>query len=429
MDPIGAQLTAIVIFLFTFALILTGGRARSVAGLLGGFLMLTAGIFTSIEEVVSYISIETIVVLFGIMVLVGALREGQFFDYIGAVVLNRVGPNPTRLFYVFILLTAVLSAFLDSVAVVLFMLAVTIQLSDVLKFDPKPLMIAEILAANIAGTATTIGDPPNIMISLNYGINFSEFIINMAPLAILSLVALLLFLRWRYGKQLRTTKVNKRVPVTRPSDLITDRKTFLLGSSMFITFLILLIFSNELGLSPAEISLGAAATLLFLGGKKLTFILEHVEWSTLLFFGSIFIVVGGLRKSGVIASLSTSLASIIGNNMLLAIIIVVWLSALGSAFVGNIPFAVTMLPLVQGIATATSLPVLPLLWSLVLGCDIGGSATIIGTAAGVVASDMAEQKGHRIGHKEYLKDGLSTVLLVVGLGTIFLIVRYGLFTG
>jgi Na+/H+ antiporter NhaD/arsenite permease-like protein len=361
------------------------------------------------------------------MVLVAVLREGQFFDYVGAVVLNRVGPNPTRLFYVFILLTAILSAFLDSVAVVLFMLAVTIQLSDVLKFDPKPLMIAEILAANIAGTATTIGDPPNIMISLNYGITFSEFIINMAPLTILSLVVLLLFVRWRYGKQLRTTKVNKRIPVTKPLDVITDRKTFLLGSSMFITFLILLIFSNELSLSPAEISLGAAATLLFLGGKKLTFILERVEWSTLLFFGSIFIVVGGLTKSGVIASLSTSLASIIGNNMLLAIIIVVWLSALGSAFVGNIPFAVTMLPLVQGIATATNLPVFPLLWSLVLGCDVGGSATIIGTAAGVVASDVAEQRGHRIGYKEYFGDGLYTVLLVVGLGTIFLIVRYGLF--
>jgi Na+/H+ antiporter NhaD/arsenite permease-like protein len=295
-----------------------------------------------------------------------------------------------------------------------------------MEFDPKPLVIVEIIAANIAGTATSIGDPPNIMVSLQYGISFPEFLINMGPVAVLSIVALLFYVRWRYGKELRSTKVAKIKLVTRSLDVVTDMRIFLLGSSMFITFLVLLVFSRELGVSPANISLGAAATLLFLGGNRLVSILEHAEWSTLLFFGSIFIVVGGLVKSGVIASLATSLAGIVGSNMVLAIVVVIWLSALGSAFVGNIPFAVTMLPLVQGVVTATGLAVFPLLWSLVLGCDIGGNATIIGTAAGVVASDMAEKKGHRIGHLEYLKDGLLSVFLIVGLGTIFMILRYGL---
>jgi Na+/H+ antiporter NhaD/arsenite permease-like protein len=386
--------------------------------------MINAGIFSSIEEIVSYISLETIVILFGVMVLVGVLKEGQFFDYVGALVLRRVGPNPTKIFYAFILLTALLSPFLDSVALVLFVAAVTIELGESMQFDPKPLVIAEIIAANIAGTATSIGDPPNIMISLKYGISFPEFLINMGPITVVSIIVLILYVRWRYAKGLRGTKVVKIKLNERPMDVVTDRRTFFLGSSMFITFLVLLAFSSQLNVSPADISLGAAAALLFLGGNRLVPILEHVEWSTLLFFGSIFVVVGGLVKSGVIALLATMLASIIGNNMALAIIIVIWLSVAGSAFTGNIPFAVTMLPLVQDIASATGLAIFPLLWSLILGCDIGGNTTLIGTAAGVVASDMAEKKGHRIGHFEYTKDGLASVLLIVGLGTIFMIVRY-----
>jgi Na+/H+ antiporter NhaD/arsenite permease-like protein len=388
--------------------------------------MINAGIFSSIEEILSYVSLETIVILFGVMVLVGVLKEGQFFDYVGAIVLRRVGPNPTKIFYAFILLTALLSPFLDSVALVLFVAAITIELGESMQFDPKPLVIAEIIAANVAGTATSIGDPPNIMISLKYGISFPEFLVNMAPITVLSIIVLILYVRWRYGKELRETKVAKIKLDTRPLDLVTDRRTFFLGSSMFITFLVLLALSSQLGVSPADISLGAAAALLFLGGHRLVPILEHVEWSTLLFFGSIFVVIGGLVKTGVIASLATLLAGIIGNNMAFAIIVVIWLSVAGSAFTGNIPFAVTMLPLVEGIASATGLAVFPLLWGLILGCDIGGNATLIGTAAGVVASDMAEKKGHRIGHSEYAREGLISVLLTVGLGTVLMVLRYGL---
>nr|MDO8098719.1 SLC13 family permease [Candidatus Njordarchaeota archaeon] len=425
MDPAAAQLIAIVVFLFTFALIVSGGRSRSVAGLVGAFLMVAAGIFSSIEEIVSYVHIETLVVLFGIMVLVGVLREGQFFNYVAVFLLTRVGLKPTRIFYTFILLTAVLSAFLDSVAVVLFMAAVTIQLSEVMEFDPKPLIITEIIAANVAGTATSIGDPPNIMISLSYNISFTEFIVNMGPVTVLALVALFLYVRRHYRTELRSMKTTiKRLPI-KPADVVTDMRTFLLGSSMFVTFLTLLIFSGSLGISPALIGFGVAAALLLLGGKKLVFILEDVEWSTLLFFGSIFIVVGGLVKTGVIATLATSLSGTIGNNLLLGILVVTWFSALGSAFVGNIPFAVTMLPLVQDIASTTGLLLAPMLWALILGCDIGGNATIIGTAAGVVASDVAERQRHRITYLEYLRIGFISVLLTVGLGTIYLILRYG----
>jgi Na+/H+ antiporter NhaD/arsenite permease-like protein len=426
MDAIGIQLVAIIIFIFTFALIITGGHARPIAGLIGAFLMISAGIFTSVEEALSYVHIETLVVLFGIMVLVGVLREGRFFTYVGTFVVGRVGLKPARIFYVLILLTAFLSAFLDSVAVVLFVVAVTIELCDVMGIDPKRFIIAEILAANIGGTATSIGDPPNIMISLSYNISFPQFLVSMGPLTIIALIILFLYMRRRYHKGLLREKVKIKELPTKPADLIKDRRTFLLGVSFFVTFLILLVFSGSLGLSPAEISLGIAAGLLFLGGKRLVPILEHVEWSTLLFFGSIFIVVGGLSKTGVISSLAVAFSGVIGNNLLLAIVIVIWVSVFGSAFVGNIPFVVTMLPLVESIAATTSLPLPPLLWSLVLGCDIGGNTTIIGTAAGLVASELAEKSGHRIGYMEFLRVGLISVLLTVGVGSLFLATIYGL---
>lgn len=426
MDQSALQLVAIVIFLFTYGLIITGGRSRAVAGLLGTFLMISAGVFSSIDEIVSYIHIETLVVLFAIMVIVGVLREGHFFSYVAVFLLRRVGLKPSRIFYAFVLLTALLSAFLDSVAVVLFVVAVTIQLSEVMEIDPKPFIIAEIIAANVAGTATTIGDPPNIMISLSHNISFTEFIVSMGPVTLLVLGVLLLYLRRTYRKELGGMKGAVKRLTIRPEDMITDKRIFLLGSFMFITFLVLLIISGSLGVSPAVIGLGVAAALLFLGGNKLVPILEGVEWSTLLFFGSIFMVVGGLAKTGVLGSLAGGISSIVGGNILVAILIITWISAFGSAFVGNIPFAVTMLPVVEGIASTTGLPIAPMLWSLILGCDIGGNATILGTAAGVVASDVAEKRGHKIAYKEYLKVGLTSVLLTVGVGTIFLVLRYGL---
>jgi Na+/H+ antiporter NhaD/arsenite permease-like protein len=169
-----------------------------------------------------------------------------------------------------------------------------------------------------------------------------------------------------------------------------------------------------------------AATLLFLGGGKLGSILEDVEWSTLLFFGSIFIVVGGLAKTGVLQGLAVGISGIVGGNLIIAIVIITWLCAFGSAFVGNIPFAVTMLPVVEGIALTTGLPMVPLLWALILGCDVGGNATILGTAASVVACDVAEKQGCKITYREFLKVGLVSVLLTVSVGTIYLILRYGL---
>jgi Na+/H+ antiporter NhaD/arsenite permease-like protein len=212
-----------------------------------------------------------------------------------------------------------------------------------------------------------------------------------------------------------------------PREAITDMRMFVQGATMFVAFIVLMILAQPLNISPAIICLGMASTLLFLGGSKLTPILENVEWSTLLFFGSLFVVVGGLIETGVLQTMADLISGIVGSNMLLAILVVTWVSALGSALIDNIPLVVTMLPILQGIASSTGLPVLPLAWALSLGTCMGGNATIIGTSAAIVASSQAEKEKHGISFMEYLKIGVPAVLLTVGVGTAYLLLRYVLF--
>ncbi len=426
MDGVEPKLVAIAIFLFTYAMIITGRRSRTVSGLVGTFLMIAAGIFPSLEKVLSYVQVDTLVVLFGIMVLVGVLREGRFFTYLGVNLINRVGTKPTRIFLVFFSLSAVLSLFLNSVTVVLFTATVTIRLCDVMKIDPKPFIIGEILAANIGGTATSIGDPPNIILGLTFNLSVVDFMINMGPLIGVSLLILFFTVRRHYRSEFESMEVTMKKLEMIPREEIRDKRMFLLGTAMLFTFIALMTVSQPLHMSPALICLGMAAALLFLGGKKLTPILEKVEWSTLLFFGSLFVVVGGLVETGVLDDLVSAVSGIVAGNLLLAIVIVTWVSAFGSSVIDNIPLIVTMLPLIQGIAATSGFPVLPLVWALSLGACMGGNATIIGTSAGIVASAAAEKEGHAIGFVEYLKIGIPVLILTVGTGTLFFLLRYGL---
>jgi Na+/H+ antiporter NhaD/arsenite permease-like protein len=425
LDGLEPQLVAILIFLFTYMLIITGRRSRTVSGLVGTFLMIAAGIFPSAESVLKYVHIDTLVVLFGIMILVGVLREGQFFSYVSMNLIGRVGLSPTKIFLILFLLTAGLSAFLDSVTVVLFTATATIQICKVMEVDPKPFIVAEILAANVAGTATSIGNPPNIILGLTFNLSIVDFLLSMGPPTIISLLILYYFVRRHYRTEFETmSKTIKKGATEFPKEEIADRRMFLLGTSMFITFIVMMILSQPLGISPALICLGMAAALLFLGGDKLTPILERVEWSTLLFFGSLFVVVGGLIETGVLAALAAAISSFVGGNLLLAILTITWVSAFGSSVIDNIPLAVTMLPLIQGIAAGTGLSVLPFVWSLSLGTCMGGNATIIGSSAGIVASAEAEKEGHAISYLEFIKVGVPAVLLTVGASTLFLLLRY-----
>lgn len=427
MATLTLELITILIFLFTYMLIVTGRRARTVAGLIGAFLMISVGVFPTLGDVLAQLNIETLVVLFGIMILVGTLREGGFFTYLSIVLLRRVGLKPSRVFLVFVILTSVLSALLDSVTVALFMVAVTIQVCDIMEIDPKPFIISEILFANMGGTATSIGDPPNILLGLHFNISTIEFMVNMGPVTLACIFVLYLYIRRKYRSYLESTKGEIRKLTLKPEDAITDRKLFLLGLATFVTFVILMILSRPLGVSPALVCLGMAAALLFFGGNKIAKILENVEWSTLLFFGSIFVVVGGLVETGLLAGLGNVIAGAVGGSPPIAVFVVTWVCALGSAVVDNIPLVVAMIPIIQSITLASGLSYLPFVWAVSLGACMGGNATIIASAAGIAGSDMAERQGHRVSFMDFLKIGVMSMLLTVGVGSVILAVRYALF--
>jgi Na+/H+ antiporter NhaD/arsenite permease-like protein len=421
------ELITILIFLFTYLLIVTGRRSRTVAGLIGAFLMIAAGVFASLNDVVAQLNIETLVVLFGIMILVGALREGGFFTYLSIILLRRVGLNPSRVFLVFVILTSVLSALLDSVTVALFMVAVTIRVTELMEVDPKPFIVSEILFANMGGTATSIGDPPNILLGLHFNISTIEFMVNMGPITVTCILVLYFYIRWKYKAYLETTKGEIKKLTLKPEEAITDRKMFLLGAFTFPTFVILMILSRPLNVSPAQVCLGMAAALLFFGGNKITKILENVEWSTLLFFGSIFIVVGGLVETGLLGGLGDLIGAAVGGSAPLAVFVLAWVTALGSAIVDNIPLVVAMLPIIHSLTTVSGISYFPLVWAVSLGTCMGGNATIIASAAGIAGSDMAERQGHRVTFMDFLVIGFTSVLLTVGVGSIILAVRYWLF--
>lgn len=421
-----AQIIALGIFIFVYALIITSIREKTIAGVFGLVLLGAFSILT-VEEMIAYVDWEAIMLLFGLMVIVGAFREAGVFAYLTAYIINFTKCDPRKMHYMFIGLTAVLASLLDSVTVALFMVTVTIMICEVIEVNPKPYIVSEIIAANVGGTATAIGNPPSIMIASAADLTFIEFAANMAPITILCLILLTLFLRWYYKDAIEEAKVKmERCPVP-PRDLVTDEKLFKLCIIVFLVFVVLMISHSFIHISPAIIALGCSGVLLFLGGKKMPRILHKVEWPTLLFFGSLFVVVGGLAKVGILYMIATGIAGLIGQNMIAGIFLVAWTSALGSAAVDNIPLVATLLPIVFDISQITGLELKPLLWAMALGACMGGNATIVASAAGIVAQSASEKAKYPITFFEFLKVGMLSVLLTVGVGSVYLAIRFGVF--
>ncbi len=420
------QIIALGIFIFVFALIVSGIKEKTIAGVFG-LVLLGAFRILAVEEMIAYVDWEAIMLLFGLMVIVGAFREAGVFAYLTAYIINFTKCDPKRMHYMFIGLTALLASFLDSVTVALFMVTVTIMICEVIEVNPKPYIVSEILAANVGGTATAIGNPPSIMIASAAGLTFVEFAVNMAPITIACLVLLTLFLRWYYKDSLEKAKVAMESCPVAPRALVTDENLFRLCIIVFLVFVGLMISHSFIHISPAIIALGCSGVLLFVGGKKMTKILHKVEWSTLLFFGSLFIVVGGLDKVGILYIVAEGIAGLVGQNMVAGIFLIAWTSALGSAVVDNIPLVATLLPIVFNISQITGLEQKPLLWAMALGACMGGNSTILASSAGIVAQAATEKTKYPIKFYEFLKVGLLSVFLTVGVGSIYLAIRFGVF--
>lgn len=411
---------SILIFLTTYAYITLGRKEKQIAALVGATFVWILGIISTMD-MIYYIDFETLGLLFGIMVIVGALRESGFFRYVGLGTARLSGYIPRRMFILTTLTTALLSALLANVTVVMFMTVMIIEITEMLKIDPKPFIIGEIMASNIGGAATIIGDPPNIMVATRINMTFLDFIIHIAPISLVALAASTTLIYLYYGDTLEKEIITVELPVS-PSDVITDLKLLYISYAVFVFTITMFLVKPYTNLSYSAIAILGSSVLLFLGGEKMPRVLDDVEWSTLLFLAGLFIIIGGLDKTGIIKDISVIMKPLLTSNIYISTTVVLWISALASALIANIPFTAAFIPILKSITTAS--PNNPLWWALILGADFGGNTTSIGSSSNVVALDIMRERGLDISFIEYLKIGLLILLVSVGISNLILFLMF-----
>jgi len=420
------QVTAIIIFVLVYFFIATGYRERAIAAMVGVAVLGLLGILTK-EEMFLYIDTNALGILFGMMVIVGVLSEANFFRWLGIQLVNFCKGNTFYIFILFTLMAAFLSALLDNVTTILFMVAITLDISEYLKLNPKPFILAQIVASNIGGTATLIGDPPNIMIASSTGLTFIDFLRNTMPIAVIALILTLFLLERKFRTEYRVSSDDEKSTEFSPMSaegIITDRRLFRMSIIVFVATICLLFLHGAFHLSPSTIVMGSAVVILFIGGVKMTRILEKVEWRTLIFFTCLFIIVGSLEKTGTIEQLAIQVVNLVGWNAPLMISMVLWLSGIGSSIIDNIPLVAAFIPMIQSISNVYGGNVTDLWWALSLGSGFGGNGTLIGASANIVAIGVAEARGVKITFREFLIIGLIIMLPTMVLANIYLLLRY-----
>jgi Na+/H+ antiporter NhaD/arsenite permease-like protein len=428
-----SETVASAIFVAAYVLIATEWVHRVIVALAGAGLMLLLRFVSADEAFQSErfgIDWNVIFLLFGMMVIVGVLRHTGFFEYLAIRSAKRAKGRPFRIMVMLVLITAVASALLDNVTTVLLVAPVTLLIAERLNLSPVPMLIAEVMASNIGGTATLIGDPPNILIGSQAGLSYVDFLIHLAPQVIVLMVVFIGVIRvlFRRSFQYHPERVAELMALDERESL---REGPLLARALAVLALVTVAFvlHGALHYEPSVVALLGAGVLLLVAGREPWPFLREVEWRTLVFFAGLFVMVGALVKAGVVSSLARAAIRATDGDVLVAVLLLLWVSAILSALVDNIPYVATMAPLVQelvrSLPAGTSTTVL--WWALALGADLGGNATPIGASANVVVLGIAERSGHRIRFVEFVRYGIVVTLITVGLSTIYLWVRYFVF--
>ncbi len=412
-----------VIFLVTYALIATDRVDKTVAALLGGSLVVVVGIIDQ-EEAFGAIDLNVIFLLAGMMILAGILRRTGFFQWVAIRSVKVARGEPYRLLLILSVVTALLSAFLDNVTTVVLLAPVTLYIANVLRVSPLPFLIAEILASNIGGAATLIGDPPNILIGSAADLGFDDFLLHMAPAAVLVFIAFLAMTYWFFGRDLVVD------PATRDSVLALDEREVLtdpgllrLSLGVIGATVIGFLLAKPLALEPGAIALLGAAALMLLSRADVEEVLHEVEWATLFFFVGLFMLVEAVVRVGIVGAVADGLIDATEGNPVVTTLGLVWLSGIASAIIDNIPYTAAMIPVVQDLGTA-GVPIEPLWWALALGACFGGNATIVGASANVVVANLAGRADHPITFGQFLKYGLPVTVVSLAIATGYVFVRY-----
>ncbi len=448
-----AQVLAVVIFVAMFLLIVSDKIERHIVTLVCGLLTLilvfglsmhsmsaiietlnVKSIFTvgfwyaagSAEESTSGINWATIIFILGMMVMVEGMAKAGFFRWLCMRLAKLVHYKPIPLFVAFMIMSAILAMFIDSITVILFLAAVTVELAKLLKFDPVPMILSEIFCANLGGSATMCGDPPNIIIGTSLGYSFGDFVANTGLIAAVSLVVIIVYFYLVYRKEL-LSESSMEIDTSNmpdPKEAITNKTEFIISSIIFACAVVMLVTHAQTGLTVAFIGAVIAIITLITSWKYAVELLKKVDYKTLLFFIGLFVVVGGLEQTGILVKIAGFIGEVSGGNLKLMIAIIIWVSAIASAFVDNIPFAATMIPVVKSLAATQGVDLETLAWALSMGTDIGGSATPIGASANVVGTSVAAKNGYVIGWGKYCKTAAPATIIVVAISMIVIFVRY-----
>lgn len=367
----------------------------------------------------------TIIFVAGMMIMVEGMAAAGFFRWLCMTIAKAVKYKVIPIFITFMFMSSILAMFIDSITVILFLAAVTLELADLLDFDPVPMVLAEIFCANLGGSATMCGDPPNIIVGTSLQLTFADFITNTGVLAGISLILVIIYYYLIFHKELRVKRTGKVVTeYPDPKSAITNKKSFAISTVIFLCAVVLLVTHAQTGLTVATIGLGIAIVTLITSGKNIVKVIKGVDYKTLLFFIGLFVVVGGLEQTNVLKLIAEFIGSVSGGNLYVMVAIIIWVSAIASAFVDNIPFAATMVPVIQSLAALNGVNISTLAWGLSMGTDIGGSATPIGASANVVGMSVIAKEGHIVGWGKYCKSAVPATIIVMVVATVGIWLRY-----
>lgn len=418
-----SQIVAVAVFVVVMITIMTEKLHRSLAAITGAMIVLALHVMP-FDAAMEHIDFNTLGVLLGMMLFVSVVKLSGVFEFLAIKCARLAKGDPWKIMLLFVLLTAVLSAFLDNVTTVLLIGPMTLTVCKLLDVNPIPFFMTEILASNIRGTATLIGDPPNIMIGSAAGYSFFDFILYDAPAVAIILVAILGVFYALYGRKMNVDDEHKtRIMELDEHAQIKNRR--LLKQSVVMTALVVVGFMahGALGLESCIIALGAAGIIMLISGESIEEALSNVEWTTLSFFAGLFVIVGALAETGVIGMLANGLIDATGGNVFITMLVLLIGSAVISSFLDNIPFVATMIPILLAMES-TGMDVTPLWWAVSLGACLGGNGTLIGASANVVLSDISKKHGHEITFAKFFKTGFPIMLLTILIAGVYLVVRF-----
>ena len=432
---------ATAIFVVTYGVIISERLDRTVVALAGGALMIAFGVLDQ-EEALLSIDVNTIALLVGMMIIVNVLKRTGVFRYAGWRTARLVGGNPWRLLLGFALFTAVASAFLDNVTTILLMVPVTIAICEDLDLDPRPFLITQVIASNIGGTATLIGDPPNILIGSATGLDFLAFAANLAPVAVLLLVLMVGGFWAVYGRRERlgapSVEGQRALEEADVRVHLGDRRLLRRALGVLALTVLGFILHGVLHLEAGTVAMFGAILLLLLSRVELHDVLAEVEWPTIFFFVGLFVLVGGLEEIGLLDRIARRAVALTGGDVTLTALILLWFAGVTSAIVDNIPAVATLIPLTFSVARllfpdlaglddgafATHAQVAPLWWALALGACLGGNGSLVGASANVVAVGIAERRGESIGFWGFTRVGLSFAVVSLAIASLYVWLRY-----